>query len=261
MENLPLLSEQKLQQEPWRPMSDRTKTKCRDIATTSPPLSPSSHNKRIHLIVTLSQRKKSTATSTMPPMSSDCVSEDSSSVLHSSFLSENYAGKRTMPDSTCNDDEGLRCVSPRQRRRTLARVTFSSTDELQEIPHINDLSDEEVKDVWMSREELQTIRRQCATIVKFMDMDSAIRHGVCLRGLEQNTPSYVELQVAIRRQLYDAVYAIQQFQDTTGVAVPDLLSETCQKYSRESVIQAQIVGHNDAMFVLSTLEKSGNRKR
>ena len=197
----------------------------------------------------------------MPPMSSDCVSEDSSSVLQSSFLSEKYAGKRTMPGSNCNNEEGglTSRVSPRQRRRTLARVTFSSTDELQEIPHINDLSDEEVKDVWMSREELQTIRRQCATIVKFMDMDSAIRHGVCLRGLEQNTPSYVELQVGIRRQLYDAVYAIQQFQETTGVLVPDLLAETCQKYSKESVIQAQIVGHNDAMFVQSTQGKSSKQ--
>lgn len=195
----------------------------------------------------------------MPPMSSDCVCVDSSSVIPSSSLSENNVGKRTMSgnSSTHSKEEGLlRSNAPRQRRRKVANVTFSSTDELQEIPHINDLSEDEIKDVWMTREELQAIRRQCATIVKFMDMDSAIRHGVCLRGLEQNTPSYVELQVGIRRQLYDAVYAIQQFQETTGVAVPELLAETCQKYSRESVIQAQIVGHNDAMFVKSTLEKS-----
>lgn len=165
-------------------------------------------------------------------------------------------GKRTMPGHNSNAEVVRPCGSPRQRRRTVASVTFSSTDELQEIPHINDLSESEIRDVWMTREELQTIRRQCATIVKFMDMDSASRHGVCLRGLEQNTPSYVELQVEIRQQLYDAVFAIQQFQDTTGVAVPELLAETCQKYSAESVIQAQIVGHNDAIFVQSMREKS-----
>lgn len=144
--------------------------------------------------------------------------------------------------------------TPRQRRRIATRVTFSPTDELQEIPHINDISDEEIKDVWMSADELQTIRRQCATIVKFMDMDTAIRHGVCLRGLEQNTPSYVAVQTEIRRQLYDAVFAIQQFQYTTGISVHELLVETCQKFSAESVIQAHIVGLNDAISAHSILE-------
>jgi hypothetical protein len=132
-------------------------------------------------------------------------------------------------------------------------VTFSPTDELQEIPHINDLSDEEVSDVWMTRTELQAIRRQCATIVKFMDMESAVKHGVCLRGLEQNTPSYVAVQVGIRQQLYDALCAIQQFQVTTGMMVADLLSETCQEFSHDSVMQAHMVGLNDALYVQSTL--------
>jgi hypothetical protein len=141
--------------------------------------------------------------------------------------------------------------APSQRRSKDRIVQFSRTDELQEIPHINDLSEEEVSGVWMSRAELQAIRRQCATIVRFVDADSATKHGVCLRGLEQNTPSYVAVQVGIRQQLYDAVYAIQQFQVSTGMMVTDLLSDACRKFSQESVIQAQIVGLNDATYVQS----------
>lgn len=188
----------------------------------------------------------------MPPMSSmSTLPSDTSLRRYPSKSTSNEVEKRAMQEQQCNPMEGR---NPRRRRRKNATVTFSATDELQEIPHINDLSDEEVSSVWMTREELQAIRRQCATIVKFMDMDSAAQHGVCLRGLEQNTPNYVAIQVEIRRQLYDAVHAIQDFQYSTGMQLPDMLAESCQKFSHDSVIQAQIVGMNDASYVQSMLK-------
>lgn len=195
----------------------------------------------------------------MPPMSS--ISRDVATSQSSSRLGVVPSPVKSLEKRASSVDSRPEAVSSghRHRRRKSVNVTFSPTDELQEIPHINDLSDEEVADVWMTREELQAIRRQCATIVKFMDMDSAVKHGVCLRGLEQNTPSYVAVQVEIRQQLYDAVYAIQEFQLTTGMVVMDLLAETCQKFSYESVQQAHVVGLNDAMYVQSTLDVATSR--
>lgn len=168
-----------------------------------------------------------------------CAAQRSDTIYEKRAASQASSSKRYSP--------------PLRRRRKPLSVTFSPTDELQEIPHINDLSDEEVASVWMTRDELSGIRRQCATIVKFMDsaMDTAAKNGVCIRGLEQNTPTYVEMQMGIRGQIYDAVYAIQQFQLTTMVAVPDLIAETCQKLSTESIAQAHAVGINDQLYVES----------
>ena len=184
----------------------------------------------------------------MPPLSSmrnDAVRQRSFSTLGAPRPNRR-SEKRERSNSNSKSN-------PMRTQRKYKTVTFSPTDELQEIPHINDLSDEEVSDVWMTRAELQGLRRQCAAIVKFIDMESAVQHGVCLRGLEQNTPAYVAVQVTIRSKLYDAVYAIQHFQLTTGTVVTDLLSETCQQLSHDSVLQAQIVGMLDAIDVQSTL--------
>jgi hypothetical protein len=145
----------------------------------------------------------------------------------------------------------------------MASVTFAPTDELQEIPHLRDLSDEEIANVWMTAGELHAIRRQCSTIVKFIDsaiMDTTATHGVCLRGLEQNTPSYVSIQMAVRAQLYDAVFFIQHFQQHAGVAVPNLIAETCQKFSSKSVAQAHAVGLNDQTYVESAYASTSTGK-
>jgi hypothetical protein len=40
--------------------------------------------------------------------------------------------------------------------------------------------------------------------------------------LEQNTASYASLQDEIRGQIFDAVHAIQEFQENTGMFVPEL---------------------------------------
>jgi hypothetical protein len=131
-------------------------------------------------------------------------------------------------------------------------VRFAHDDEVFEIPHLNDLSEDVISNVWMSREELSSLRRQCASIVTVMvDVETAAKHGVCLRGLEQNTPGYVVRQMAIRNQIYDTINAIQEYQEITGTAVPELIAKACLRFSAASAATAYDVGMNDARYVIT----------
>lgn len=145
------------------------------------------------------------------PVAKSSQSEEPSSVrdyLKSPVKESNPVCERM--DESYGDHE-YRCDSERRRQRK-KKVTFSSTDEFQEIPHIADLTNDEISSVWMTGEELSAIRRQCAVIIKFMETskeDFMIPDDICLRGLEQNTLSYITCQMQKRRHLYDALRAVQ----------------------------------------------------
>jgi hypothetical protein len=133
-------------------------------------------------------------------------------------------------------------------KRPRHSVRFAPCHDVCEIPHIHDLPQDVIESVWMSDEELSAVRMNCASIL--MNMDEELAAGVCFRGLEKHVPQYVENAMAIRRQVYDTIDAIQLFQATTGVAVPEeLIAESCQQFSVQSDAVAQIQGINDAIEV------------
>lgn len=127
-------------------------------------------------------------------------------------------------------------------------VRFDDYDYEHEIPHINDLSEEEIDAVWLSRDEHEAIRTKCKNILMFVnDEMTCNEYGICFRGLDQNTPEYIEQKAATYRYIYDSLHAIQQFQKTTGVSVSDeMIAETCQKLSAASTAAAHRRGMNDA---------------
>lgn len=139
------------------------------------------------------------------------------------------------------------------------RISFAANDQFFEIPHINDLTKAEIQSVWISRSELKNIRQKCAVIVKVMDTESAAKNGVCFRGLDQNTPTYVAETMALRRQLYDAVHAIQAFQFSTGFIIPDLMAESCQKISEQSTSLARWFGIMDESNAVFTPSRRSSR--
>jgi hypothetical protein len=136
------------------------------------------------------------------------------------------------------------------KERPRRSVRFAPCHDVCEIPHINDLPQDVIESVWMGEEERCAVRMDCISVI--MNMDKALAAGVCFRGLEKHVPQYVENATAVRRQIYDTIDAIQLFQATTGVAVPEeLIAETCQQFSVESDTVAQIQGINDAIEVLN----------
>jgi hypothetical protein len=126
-------------------------------------------------------------------------------------------------------------------------VTFAPVDEVVEIPHLNDMSDAVFKQVYMSREELKDIQKDCKTLVRMMD--EGITKGFCQRGLDQHTPAYTEKHQLIRQQIYDAVSAVQMFETKTGKCAQELLAKLCQKLSEKSTETARIAALSDALDV------------
>jgi hypothetical protein len=164
----------------------------------------------------------------MPPLSPEPV------MLHSSFTTFNYEQKAPLP---LPEDVAV------QHRK----VNFAPYDQVFEIPHIDDLSDDEVANVWMSPEDGSKIRQECQSIVVMMNNECENLKDVETRGLEQHAMAYTEQCKAIKYLLYEAVNRIQSFQEEKGVEVSHLIAELCQKISAVSVTTAQRTATRDSM--------------
>jgi hypothetical protein len=124
------------------------------------------------------------------------------------------------------------------------RITFADYDMIFEIPHINDMSSQEIQDQWMSAEDLRNIRKDCIGTVKEMN-DGEPPEGVFLRGLDQHTMKYKARKEEIDRQVYDAVFRIQEFQRLSGVDASEVMANLCTKYSEPSVVAAHTAAISD----------------
>lgn len=127
------------------------------------------------------------------------------------------------------------------------RVHFSQRkDEVFEIPHIDDLSDEEIDAVWMHDEDFKAIRKECRNIIMAFEKKSInVLIGVELRGLEHHMPSQRKITDATRDILYGTVEKLQCFQDESNVDVSDMMAEMCQKVSLRAVKMAHRMALGD----------------
>lgn len=172
-------------------------------------------------------------------------------------------------------------------RLPVVGVRFSPYDEVIEIPHINDLSDDEINDVWMSRKELTSIRRRAKSLIKLMDLGSVHMNGLHLRGLDQNTPTYTRKREAVQQLLHDTVHQIQYFRhndedhhhyhyhrragyddddvssslsssSSSPLALDHdlLLAEICQKVSNLSTVSAIEYAKKDELEVLPVVQQN-----
>jgi hypothetical protein len=148
-----------------------------------------------------------------------------------------------------NDDDMVSKEQPLlQAQHERRNVRFATCDEVFEIPHINELSQEEIDAVYMSYEEGRAIRRTCSLLCKVFanGIQEAQIAGECVRGLEAHIPQYIQRTYTIRQQLYDAIHEIQYFEDKTGLDMSDMIADTCQKHSRPLVTEAMQCGLLDA---------------
>ncbi|CAJ1949161.1 unnamed protein product [Cylindrotheca closterium] len=127
------------------------------------------------------------------------------------------------------------------------RVQFSGEHKIHEIPHIDDLSDEEIEQVWMSPDDFKDIRRECQKIIMIIEHDSSLLEGmgIELRGLEHHMVKQRKHIEGIQELLYDTVDRLMCFHDETSMDVGDMLAEMCQKISSRSEALARQIGIQD----------------
>jgi hypothetical protein len=124
-------------------------------------------------------------------------------------------------------------------------ISFAAYDEVIEIPHINDFSDDEIKNTWMSHQECQSMRKEYTELVNRMDeapiTDQKI-FSFCTRGLESHTDLYRTRRKAYRRVMYDAMARVlSTHENNTGGDCLDaaLLAEISKVCSASSVEAAK----------------------
>jgi hypothetical protein len=154
------------------------------------------------------------------------------------------SSERTSSSTKSRSRQGRRGGGERISKRKEKGVRFSKYEEVMEIPHIFDLCEEEIRDVWMGDEDLRSIQEECMGAVQTIGK-GAVSDGFLLRGLDQHTLNYTEARAAIGHDLYVAVFRIQDFQRSSGVDATDLMAKLCTKYSEPSVAAAQCTAISD----------------
>lgn len=146
-------------------------------------------------------------------------------------------------------DGGLKLPLPiGEPSEAVRSVCFSERSGVFEIPHINDLSDEEINAVWMSDADFKAIREECRKIIEAIERGFLnILVGIELRGLEHHLSIQRNQKAAMREILYDTVEKLQCYEDQTQIDVSDLIGEMCRKVSKQSVQKAHQMALRDGV--------------
>ena len=139
-------------------------------------------------------------------------------------------------------------------------LRFAKYDEVYEIEHINDMSDDEIDSCYMSPEESKAIRLECRNLVEKLNADP---YGMFLndqgfehipkrsiyRGLEKHCKKVASKTTEIQNEMYDIVFALQELQYQQGQDYTELIAKRCSKITKQARIDARISGIHDAEVV------------
>jgi hypothetical protein len=134
-------------------------------------------------------------------------------------------------------------------------ISFAAYDEVIEIPHINDFSDDEIKNTWMSHQQCQSMRKEFAELVNRMDEAHSTDQKIfsfCTRGLESHTDLYSTRRKAYRRVMYNAMARVlsRHENNTGGDCLDAALAEISKVCSASSVEAAKKIAAWDHMQAL-----------
>jgi hypothetical protein len=136
-------------------------------------------------------------------------------------------------------------TAPLTPPKIIRSVRFAPHDEICEIPHFKDLSEEETESIWMCKQELKIVRMNCLIIVQKMNSSISIGKD-SPRGLENYTTFNVDKIKQIQKSAKESVLGLQKFQKLKGVRVTTLLAELYSKKACQSQLDAHRRGLEDA---------------
>ena len=165
------------------------------------------------------------------------------------------------PTTTTSTSSSSSCSSPSVRFRDDVRV--------REIPR---LTDEEILDCWMSRNDYTKIKQECMNIVRvavaggrpitastFSSCNSTTPASSSvpsypyyypdLRGLENKTPCGVHRRVQNKTGAIKAVLNEQKLQLDRGIKDPDWIASVYKECSRRCSMEAKIMGMRDEIAI------------
>ena len=139
--------------------------------------------------------------------------------------------------------------------------------------HLDDYSEEEMKDCFYGSLELKRIRKQAKATVRYIMSSSSStsseddefssssssstedvedeedlcqeQQSHCTRGLEYCTPALRELRSQVKMLAREAVLDEQEYQQMAGVADPERLATVYKDQTNESLYAAMMIGKSD----------------
>jgi hypothetical protein len=130
-------------------------------------------------------------------------------------------------------------ASSMQQKKTRS-VRFGKYDEVEEITHINDFSQEEVDSLWVSHEEQSAVKRACFSLVNRFNAGEVMDREEML-GLEIQTKAVADPADRLRRAINYVVFSLQEAEQATSLAVrTSLIADLYEKRCAKSALEARL---------------------
>ena len=135
-------------------------------------------------------------------------------------------------------------------------VQFDQNVRVKPITHLNDMSDDQVRTLYMNSEEAYEIRYECLQLVQQLE-DEGVNNptssdigreyqdegNYCIRGLEKHTAKNNEELLQKREMLYASVFKIQSLCLPPGLMdIEATIADICIKLTNDSLTKARQFG-------------------
>ena len=136
-------------------------------------------------------------------------------------------------------------TSSKQQKKAKS-VCFDQYDDMVEIEHVDDFSQEQVDDLWWSPQEQHDIRMTCCNLVERSNAGDVMNKEEML-GLEKHTHAVAKPVKKLRRAVYEAVFSIQEMEQASSSsagAQPSLIAEL---YEESGCAKSSLKAHLSAL--------------
>jgi hypothetical protein len=182
----------------------------------------------------------------IPSVVTDSVKE---SLLGSNYsLDVSLSSKAASPSSDLTRKTAPTEIETKPSRQK-SKVRFYHRVRIQRVTNRLDLSEEEVKGIWYSREEFKEIRQDCFSTIKIMtgneSVDSDDDEEFCSRGLEYKTKEAYKERLRNKQEIRLAVLDEQEFQSENDMDDPEWIAKLSRDESRLCVKAAILAAKKD----------------
>jgi hypothetical protein len=159
------------------------------------------------------------------------------------------------------------------------KLRFHRYDKVLVIPHLDDLSDDEVDATWYSKREYQEIRQSCLRTVRLMEQKEKADHNslpmeddeslcdsdsdndgqdrssipmescCCFRGLEKHCSKDRVKRKSQQELSYRVVRAVEFLAEQKGITLTAMMSERYGKSCAKAALEARLVALKDEQEV------------
>jgi hypothetical protein len=135
-------------------------------------------------------------------------------------------------------------------------VKFLPDMEVFEIPHVNDFTDEEIDQLYYSRDELDTIQDDVWDLVDMLNLgiEYTDKNDFTKRGLVDLKTKHVRRRRRMRRKAYSIVFRFQRYEtfgDLQGVQASEVMAQLYQECTAKSLRDARTLARKDEIAARS----------